>query len=677
MKNLFTLLVVAIVFISFLETGQAQEIETLWDIQVTVASKQEEKLSDAPGIISVVSSEEISGFGATSLWDVLNRVTGMYMLHAGTYMWNIGSIRGQNISVFDNHVLILLNGRPLRDGISGGHNNVFYNSFPLEGIERLEVIRGPGSVLYGSNAYAGVINIITRKGDEKTAVEGSVAYGSFNTLSVNAGGGINVNDDLNVNFGLRYFNDDGTDFGGVYDADILNPDGSVKNPATLGNGYWTRDNKSAFLDVNYKNLRLLAGYGDMFPYALIPPIKWDWGTQTVGEEISKMSHAFADLGYSANLGEDYSLDVNATYNGHLWNGMVGEDPDGVKADSKNTLIEATFKGSPVENLHFIVGGTYDYNVFSGAILADGNLSKSSAYAQVDYKLIEKIKLIAGAQLNMPQGLDANISPRAGLIANITENFGAKVLYSNAFRSPYPQETNVVHPLYTGNRDLLPELINTFEAQVFFQNEKVQTSLTYYNSHMTDLINKIPGSDTLAYYNDDPTKPIFATFYNDGEFDFWGIEYEGKYQLSEKFSLFTNAIYQQNENEDGVENAAIWPDIIVKGGILYQSESISCGIYNSFFGEPTQTNYILTEVKGKPAIESKNPDAVAYNLLSANLTVDIYQLIGIESNHYLKLGIYGDNLLDESIWFTEFARYELNSLPLHAGISVLGKLIIGM
>ncbi len=217
MKKLITHLIVGIFVIAFYLPSFSQEFETLWDIEVVTASKHEEKLSDAPGIISVVSAEEIAAFGSTTLSDVLNRVTSTYMIHAGTYMWNIASMRGQNVSVFDNHVLILLNGRPLRDGISGGHNNVFYNSFPVEGIDHIEIIRGPGSVLYGSNAYSGVINIITKKATEKTGVEASATYGSFNTTAINVGGGVHVNDDLNINFGGRFYNDDGPDFGGVYD----------------------------------------------------------------------------------------------------------------------------------------------------------------------------------------------------------------------------------------------------------------------------------------------------------------------------------------------------------------------------------------------------------------------------------------------------------------------------
>ena len=202
MKSIYKLLGIGVFALLFNQQMLSQDIETLWDIDVTTASKTEEKQSDAPGIITVVSNDEIMGFGSTSLMDVLDRVTSMHMIYSGIYTWNLGSMRGQHTSVFDNHVLILINGRPLRDGISGGHNNVFYNSFPVEGIDHIEIIRGPGSVLYGTNAYSGVINIITKQAFEKTAFEASVSYGSLNTLSANVGGGFHVNDDLNINLGL-------------------------------------------------------------------------------------------------------------------------------------------------------------------------------------------------------------------------------------------------------------------------------------------------------------------------------------------------------------------------------------------------------------------------------------------------------------------------------------------
>jgi hypothetical protein len=106
--------------------------------------------------------------------------------------------------------------------------------------------------------------------------------------------------------------------------------------------------------------------------------------------------------------------------------------------------------------------------------------------------------------------------------------------------------------------------------------------------------------------------------------------------------------------------------------MYTGGFLTAGLYNSYFGKPTQVNYML-EQKERPTIESFNPEATAYNLLSLNVTFDLLSVLKSESKSKLLFSIYADNLLDESIWFPEFARYELNSLPLHAGRSFYGKL----
>ncbi|MEZ5197710.1 MAG: TonB-dependent receptor [Bacteroidales bacterium] len=480
---------------------------------------------------------------------------------------------------------------------------------------------------------------------------------------------MHVNDDLNINFGGRFYDDQGPDFGGVYDGSILAPDGSIKDSSTYGDGNWTRDNKSLYLDLNYKKLSLMVGYGDMNPFSFTPPIKWEWGTQKAGEEITKMKHFFAELGYTHEFNDKYSLGGNITQNTQKWQGYVNGDLNGEKAISNNTLLELTFHGNPIDNLNFIIGGLYDVNSFEGPLFNEsGKLSKYNAFVQADYRF-SIVKLIAGAQINKAQNIDANISPRIGAILNFTDNLGFKALYSTAFRSPYPQETNVYHSLYSGNPDLKPELINTLETQVFYKNENVQASATFYKSHMYDLINKIKGADSVGEFNGNPT---YATFYNDGEFDFWGIEFEGKFHLTDHFSLFANLTYQENENDANIKNAAIWPNTIMKGGISYTNDYLIAGLFNCFFGEPTQVNYML-EQTGKPTIASYNPEATSYNLLSLNVTLDIFSLVKKDTKYKILVSLNADNLLDEEIWFPEFARYELNSLPLHAGRSIYGKL----
>jgi outer membrane receptor for ferrienterochelin and colicins len=139
------------------------------NIKVTTASKTEEKLSDAPGVISVVTRDEMERFGARTLKDVLMRMpsfalSSMYMTDRSSV-----SIRGDQLGVTASHILLLINGRPVREAIEGGIKSEMYESFPVASIDRIEVIRGPGSVLYGSNAFSGVINVITKKASENRA----------------------------------------------------------------------------------------------------------------------------------------------------------------------------------------------------------------------------------------------------------------------------------------------------------------------------------------------------------------------------------------------------------------------------------------------------------------------------------------------------------------------------
>lgn len=122
---------------------------------VTVASKREESVQDAPGIVSVITKEEIRRFGAMTLHELLNQMPSVYAIGTFGTLHNLLSIRGDNFAHWNTRVLLLINGRPFRETTLGGSDATFLVSFPVDVIERVELIRGPGSVLYGTNAYTG------------------------------------------------------------------------------------------------------------------------------------------------------------------------------------------------------------------------------------------------------------------------------------------------------------------------------------------------------------------------------------------------------------------------------------------------------------------------------------------------------------------------------------------
>jgi iron complex outermembrane recepter protein len=138
-------------------------IEDLMNMEVTSVSKKEQKISRTPAAVFVITGEDIRHSGATNIPDVLRMVPGLDVAQINANTWAIAA-RGLN-GEFSNELLVLLDGRNVYTPTFGG---VFWDvlDVPLEDIERIEVIRGPGGLIWGANAVNGVINIITKKASE-------------------------------------------------------------------------------------------------------------------------------------------------------------------------------------------------------------------------------------------------------------------------------------------------------------------------------------------------------------------------------------------------------------------------------------------------------------------------------------------------------------------------------
>jgi iron complex outermembrane receptor protein len=161
-------------------------LEDLMNIQVTTVSKKEQTLRTAGAAVFVITQDDIRESGATNIPDLLRMVPGVNVAHMSASTWAI-SIRGFNDS-FADKVLVLIDGRsvynPITSGVSWDQQDV-----PLEDIERIEVIRGPGGTVWGANAMNGVINIITKNakntqggivvagGGSETVADGLAQYG--------------------------------------------------------------------------------------------------------------------------------------------------------------------------------------------------------------------------------------------------------------------------------------------------------------------------------------------------------------------------------------------------------------------------------------------------------------------------------------------------------------------
>lgn len=603
------------------------------DVEVETASKKAENANEAPGILSVMTAAEINQFGARNLKELLNRVAGMYMLSTYFGFNNFASVRGDRQSHYDNHTLILLNGRPIRDSLFGSLNVDMYNAFPVHLIERLEVIRGPGSVLYGAGAFAGVINIITRnsKNTKALVVAGGSRGDQTAELALRGNRG-----DLNYLVGAAVRETDGWAFEAVDETGV--PQSFDVAEETL----------HMMVDLSYKGLHLNAFYQEYeAPY---------WGATPTGAGIVRESERmFINLGYERELSEKWQLEANLTLN------QLTVDPDDGDIEADDMLMEVTAYFQPNEKTNVILGATsnrIEGQWFAGAAFIPAyNRTDTSGYLQIDHRIRPWLKLIGGAQVNKPDGQSSDVVPRMAAVVNLGEDSGLKLLQGEAFRSPASNERDFDTTIILGKPDLNPEKVATSELQYFTRGVNWWMNATAFYIKQKDLIGR----------KINPTGASFLIYDNLGEATFRGLELEGRYVPNQKTTLHFGWTYQENENNQGVDDFTLLPNTLIKLGISTALHPrIRLGVFDHYTGSAPDITAI------NPGTQAVNPTADATHLVTAQLAFDLGQIATSRMKDF-HLKIYGYNLLDADHSINEFVRQQINTLPYEEGPSVTVRL----
>ncbi|MBW2023119.1 MAG: TonB-dependent receptor, partial [Deltaproteobacteria bacterium] len=185
------------------DEGAHEKVIPLEKIVVT-ATKTEKTLEDVPGSVTVIDKEEMKKKNIETVDDVLNSLSGLFVKRSKRLMDSTTSVRMRGFAG-DEYTLVLIDGQPLNDAYTGG---VEWGALPVENIERIEVIRGPASALYGGNAMGGVINIIT-KTPQKLELEASGGYGTHDTYRYRLSAGNRFRDRLSIRLGYEEESTDG------------------------------------------------------------------------------------------------------------------------------------------------------------------------------------------------------------------------------------------------------------------------------------------------------------------------------------------------------------------------------------------------------------------------------------------------------------------------------------
>jgi len=633
-------LYVSILCASLLHAQEPQDfgmlsLEELLNVQVTSTSRRAESQHLASGIITVISSQEMQKYGSRHIRDVLDRLVGMEVLGSRQDPHSKMSIRAFNTSHHESHVLILLNGRPVRQATDGGLNSDLYLGFPVNIVDRIEVIRGPGSVIYGSNAVTGVVNIVTkdaRKTINETQVD--VQAGSFNRQQIQLST-LFGDTDYSVNIGLNHITANGDTVHGMTDED-----------GNIGSYESGQDSKNIVVAGNYKDFTLNYMFMDN---------DLESGSsafQFPSKEI-RLQRYFLDVGYLYDITDGWDISFNYTMSKDSADWQINEAVGDNRSDARSDLYEVIVRGNISEKLNMLFGASRVKNEsgFLRGLPQGTTLDNDIVYTQIDYMFSQKQKLILGAQWNKPSNYEADISPRVGFIQGFGENWWLKLLYSEAYRSPTMVELNLAAPQLKGNPNLSPESVKTYDAQLLYNNTKMSLGLTLYKSKLSNLIIRVPGA------------PI--THANQGYVEFKGVEFEAKYEADENLDFIGNLSYQNNETDAGDERTTFAPDLMAKLGVTYDGlNGVTLSAFNSYYSTGTDLSQDLPLAQRAPAINKK---ADSYNILTANAVVDTGVAFDFGKPGHSFVSIFLDNLFDEDVYAADlnFANKN-NTIPHHWG-----------
>lgn len=553
----------------------AQDVTQL-DTLVVTAAGFEQSIADAPASISVISREELEKKSYRDVTDAVQNIPGVHVTGGGA-MQDI-SIRGMSPA----YTLYLVDGRPVSAGravnTNGQDGGKQIGLPPISMIERVEVIRGPMSSLYGAEAMGGVINIITRKATDEWRGNISTEYTkSLNDINNDEQqvtlftGGSLIADLLSAQVNASWQGTDESDFVGGSDSASSTPDGTRKkggvkltltpdeaNAISLGYDHATMDNTT----TPGKSIALNDSRGQPNTGS----------TRTYQKDVYLLAHdgTYGDLQLSSYLQHDVSELVQ----------------DQIKKEEV-TLINSQgtyFFGDHVLTL----GGQYKYEDFTDE--SNGLLSSNvpgavaqvdrwlaAIYAEAEWTLTDSLNLTTGLRYNDDQLFGGHLTPRVYANYHLTPELTFKGGVSTGYKQPglaaategFGRGTGgggspAPHPraLIIGNPDLTPEKSTSYEAGFVYDSidAGLTSSLMLFRTEFKDKIAENRTCNTPNADSNDPSTwtcafggnnyVFLSTQENISDAQMQGVEFTLAYDLTQDVSVNSSYTYTESEQKSG-------------------------------------------------------------------------------------------------------------------------------
>ena len=431
------------------------------------ASKYEQKVTEAPSSVSIVTADEIKKFGYRTLSDILRSVRGFYVTYDRNYSY-VG-VRGfSRPSDYNTRILLLIDGHRLNENV---YDSVYVGTeavLDVDLIDRVEIIRGPSSSLYGSNAFFAVINIITKSGRDFQGVEGSTSVASYHTYEGRLSYGRRWQNGVEGLLSGTYYTSAGqTLFFKEFDT-----------PAT-NNGVTTHTDDDRFYSVfgkmSWRDFTLEGAYVSRekgIPTGSFGAVFNDPSNRTVD------SLAYIDLQYAHSFNTQWQIMAQLSYERYYYHGdyLIDYPPLALNRDLARGQwwdgeVQLITRALPRQTL--TLGAEYRDNLQQQLRNFDQDpfvvyLDKShhsqnwGLYVQDEVLLLPHLTFQGGVRYDHYESFGGTTNPRISLIYNPWRDTILKFLYGTAFRAPSFNERFFRGIGFKTNPDLQPETIATYE-----------------------------------------------------------------------------------------------------------------------------------------------------------------------------------------------------------------------
>ena len=474
-------------------------LEALMEVEVPKvygASKIEQKTTEAPASITIVSADEIKKYGYRTLADILASAPGFFVSYDRNYAF-LGT-RGVSLGDFNSRVLLLVDGHRVNNNLTDGAYIGPEFILDIDLIDRVEIIRGPGSVLYGNNAVFGVINVITRQGKQLNGTEVSGEYGSFDTYKARVTYGKLFTNGVQLMLSGTYYDSGGQDR--LFYKEFNTPAQNNGVAQNLDGGSL----ESFFGSLGYRDFALEGAFINrekQNPTAQFSTTFNDPRLRTTDQQgyaTLKYAHSFPEVvdvtakiyydGYVHKIGYPQSLVIgtNVVFSAFSTEKDVGEWW-GAELQLNKRLWER----------HVVTLGAEYRDDFrqeqqiSGQNTIARTRQSYGIYAQGDFALLTNLHLDGGVRYDQYSDFDPAIDPRVALIYNPFEKSTFKFIYGAAFRAPNFSELS--DPRFQA---IKPEEITAYEL-VYEQQigQHLRSSITGFYNQMNNLIVFNSGSFT--------------------------------------------------------------------------------------------------------------------------------------------------------------------------------------